>query len=315
MELALCEMAGNHLIVARRGTCDALLQADLNGIQQAIVHGWRNAYTQHAALVNTVSRYVSIVIANGSAMPAEVEVTVTKVIDGILRMPTVLVSENDARDGRFFEILIQAIRRKRSHPSTSMYLDNGGGAATVQRARYWTSRDALVAAVVDSDRKSPNWPLGITARRLLKDLATYEYGRTFVLPAHEIENLVPLSVLQLLDEWQSCGAQGLLIRMGDEFVAGQCDLWAFFDFKSGLSEVLITSISDRGDYNWVNDRLQKYGIDEIPSVGNDLISSVVHSNNAIAELVRSIVYWPQHWRDFLYELEDWFISAPRKIAI
>lgn len=122
----------------------------------------------------------------------------------------------------------------------------GGGGSTVDVFRSIKKKNIICLTILDSDCKYPNCPRppkGSTAYRCVHNYSTLLTNiMLYVLPVHEIENLVPISFML-----QKANADGVkfLKRLERHDVLG---LLIYYDIKQGITKEVAVDSSEIFDF-------------------------------------------------------------------
>jgi len=123
--------------------------------------------------------------------------------DTIKVQATKLLCE-DSSDSDFIANLIRGhIYNKNWHIATNFEAGHGGGANIVNEFLAARNQGRPTVCVTDSDIKYPGGPIGGTAQRFDRIPVRASFSIYLRLQVHEIENLIPLSLLDLLEEKDS----------------------------------------------------------------------------------------------------------------
>ncbi len=134
----------------------------------------------------------------------------------------------------------------------SFQTEDGPGGNTVNKyVQKQAQGTQLCLCVVDSDKLSPGDALSNTAENVLNaDDPSVHTTAVHILDAHEIENLIPMSVLEKVAELRGC-AEGSMPRIVLRCLAelsqlGFPDTQRYWDYKDG---VLCQTLNGRVDAN------------------------------------------------------------------
>lgn len=188
------------------------------------------------------------------AIPAYIEeksiaITIDEAEDMDLSSGCHLVCEN-IDDCNFFEDLARCYMNRKSLHSINLYSskENGGGNTTASVFEKCINQKAMTLCIADSDMKYgkstdyPNDPArGDTLKKVQKvekRLSDENCRIPFcVLPlcVHEVENLIPLTILEKMEEDLPCIRSGRILLEKLKEVDEGCPI-LYYDFKKGFSD-------------------------------------------------------------------------------
>lgn len=109
---------------------------------------------------------------------------------------------------------------------------NGGGDTTDRVCQHHHDNGDLVFAVCDSDRKSPSCVFGQTSRKVRSFFESiHKPNCLLVINANEVENLIPIQVLEMVADANQMPAINFLKHASET----KPDSYLFYDLKNGFS--------------------------------------------------------------------------------
>lgn len=199
--LAIAHRKGLHIVSASPalvGRLKSRLSTDAIGIFRQIV----SKYHQQAALIAFVTDYIMVEMRTDGVVTRtrEGDKQVFGVPFGMLTafsmvQPARLVVEDSTDRDIYIRVTrsFLTFRRDIKYLSLQLHAFGGGGSSTADQFKDHAAYGPTLT-IVDSDMKSPDASLGSTAasvKSCADDIAATTVSAVDVLPAHELENLLP----------------------------------------------------------------------------------------------------------------------------
>jgi hypothetical protein len=270
--LALARREGKHALIGDRKTLKTISQCtDLSRNARQIYNKLSFENTQQfEAYRAVVTRYIEII--NPCTVPQLFNYSGKQVIkvppkffnDSAKVQQTVLLCENE-QDAIFYEKIARVYLVWKDMKFIQLkYSPRGGGGSSIapQYARIQEEKQNICLCIADSDKIAPNGDLGETAKQI-KDDPKCIITELFILDLHEIENLIPNSILNNLCSGNNSDRQKALAILEAIEKSPVKDLRKFLDIKNGtrLEKIVNTKNSGVKDY-W------KEKLSEIPDISN-----------------------------------------------
>lgn len=326
-ELIRSSLRGHHLILIDRLCCTwALENLNITRREKAHLEHLRNAFTQRGALRREA--LVQLIVGLGSyGLQLQDQAFVIGhrqlLIGRFLEKPVLLV-ENAEADGALLGTVFHAI--KRNHPVKDFaYEARHGGGSTIVRCFDTELRERrIVVCVADSDKVAPCSGASATVQALTKtsQLQTY-VGKLFVTGCREIENHIPLRIIQ---EHGLCPQyphfDKLTQRLLSQPAANEKErLWLYLDLKAGFRGIEVAAKPyHQNVHAWIEEH---YGQGEpisnltLAGFGDALMQSFLRSGAAIADFARHVLSdeWRRVFGAFFDEMLWYFLAERKRPAI
>jgi hypothetical protein len=257
-------------------------------------------------------------ILNGNA----IQMALDQIIKYRVLEKSILLVENAATDGMFYQFLIENAHYGPRYANVSFDLGHGGGTTLEMEFRRLANEKRVFAAIVDSDRNSP-LAENIKLHRLVCIKAQAGWPICFATspPCREAENVIPMDLAMKLPSGLGNGSNRYLLAIADaEIVAGHVlghQFWLFFDLKEGLTGERIEQL-EGNEKGWIEAKLRLIGLDL------DQVSLGGYGDRMFAQLSAENRFWDElrkltrerRWGDifdiFLTEL-IWCFISPVKV--
>jgi len=206
--LANAVREGKHLVISDRETLKIITQCqDLSKTTQAIYNILYNKFSELRSYLSVVTRYIEITDLLEPKLSSLSGKEVIQVPLGFFEntesiQKTILLCEN-IRDTSFYQTIARVyVIWKNTNINIKLEFEPRGGGGNTINTEYdniQKNTKRLCLCILDSDRISPEGKLGSTAV-LIASIAqnqNSQFFRTkvFILNVHEIENLIPNSIL------------------------------------------------------------------------------------------------------------------------
>ncbi|MBD2293004.1 hypothetical protein H6G06_05780 [Anabaena sphaerica FACHB-251] len=277
--LALTRREGKHILIGDRNTLQKISKCtDLSKSTREIYQKLLDKYEYFKLYLSAVTKYIEV--TNSCTEPQLFNYSGKQVIkvppkffnDSVKIQPTILLCENN-NDATFYEIIAKVYCVWNNIPVILKYSPRGAGGSTIgdEYTRIQQARENICLCIADSDRIAPNGEIGGTAK-IIKDDPKYLLRESIILDLHEIENLIPKSILDNLCSANNSYRQKSLAILEAIETSSVKDLQKFLDIKNGtrLEKIVRAKNSDIKDY-W------KERLPEIPDISNR-IDSWCHNN-------------------------------------
>ncbi|MET3646143.1 hypothetical protein [Phyllobacterium ifriqiyense] len=314
-EILRSHRRGYHLVVMPRATATWILDnIILSGIDQATLRKLRSEYAQTAELRSTALIRLRVLPQHmgGPTLSGKViEFGLTDLISSNVCEKAVIVVEDTGSDGQFYENLFKGIIAKIGNVQIGLEMSNGGGENTSRVFKEKISDRRLVVMIADSDKSAPSFdiPAKISKAKLMAEQAVWPLTEVICLPCREVENLVPLHLVEKLRCSQGRGVEiSSLHRIQTaEDKAGipvHHQLWMYYDLKRGAPE-------DRSE--WLETKLRMGGHASYQGFGNQMMTQFV-ADEAIKKEFRQYVKKDHWWNTFgiIFERALWMVVAANR---
>lgn len=302
---------GYHLLVIERDAADYLIaELQLNEIERNTIKQLKADFTQTRDLVRRASVYLRVaalpvgtIRLRGNAVEASIDQAVLSIFG-----PTLLVVEDEITDGGLLRLIIHALGKLLRMPQLHWEFVHGGGSRLYEITESRSKARRIVCAITDTDRHSPASlaPKKVSDLQKLPASLNWPLSFIFLVPGHEIENVIPVSVLELLPCAQARGAEISLHKLianreQNNREAIDNSLWLYSDLKIGYSlDRLPANFSD-ADKAWYSSKAELAGRDclELAGFGNNIVSQILDDNAAISRLLQDVR--TRSWREVFEE--------------
>lgn len=319
---------GNHFVVLPRALCSQLLSSvPLTRANRATLEQLEQEYTQTGHLLR--SSQFSINIRGFSQSPiSEAQGQINIPINNsdlfeVLEKP-VLILEDFESDGDFYYFIMENLAREGLNFRFSCDPFHGGGDSIMRITQRKLSERRIVITIVDSDRLAPctNCQKSVSINAM-KEASAWPLFFGLVTPCSEVENFIPLEVIQELSVPHAASTLSLLFSIRDKERQNSIpatDFYAiWFDYKNGLNPELFNRIGDPAVRSWISDRLSLANFDpavgNLPGFGSAVLRSIINSDRSRRKFRNSIksAEWIRVFGDFVSYLK-WLLAAasPRR---
>ncbi|MCF3569183.1 hypothetical protein L2E69_15140 [Planktothrix agardhii 1806] len=204
--LANAVREGKHLVISDRKTLGIIANCqDLSKTTQAIYNMLYNKFSELRSYLSVVTRYIEItdileprLISLSGKEVIQVPLGFFENTESIQK--TILLCEN-SRDTFFYQTVarVYVIWQKINIKIECESRGGGGNTINIEYDNIQQKTKRLCLCILDSDRISPEGKLGSTAALIasIDQNQNSQFFRTkvFILDVHEIENLIPDSIL------------------------------------------------------------------------------------------------------------------------
>jgi hypothetical protein len=199
----------------------------------------------------------------------------------------------------------------------SFELVHGGGEDIQKVFDAKISQSKMAHCVIDSDKSMPAQKHSSKYEKLKTIASRYEFASISSPPCRELENILTLSIIQLLP----CGAGSpwnkALLRIAEsevrQNVPSEEAFWLYFDVKTGLPTKLESNPEDMK--KWIDARFAAAEV-EIShwcfiGFGSSVIKQFKDDSRANAQFRKTINsrQWLSIYKEFFIQLGWWFVSA------
>ena len=245
-QLALDRRKCRNIVVAKREVLYELASIEkLSDVSRSVYKVLSNRMSERKLLLKNAKKYCRIVATETEKriiVEGEQEIILLNIEMASLKdftTYTLLLAENKA-DIEFYKFVGQYFVKKNKLGTLNIGFEgtNGGGSTISDvLAHIISEKNRMCLCIVDSDRKYANAAPGDTMQRIMSVVQgiSQDYFEVLLLEMHEIENIIPLSVLQKVVDENKLGKQGLLFY---QYLIG-CDNTInspmfYFDLKEGI---------------------------------------------------------------------------------
>jgi len=264
--LAIARREGKHSVIAERETLEKI--SECSRLSENIRSVYKQLFLRSAELrgyLSHVTKYIEVV--NPCLEPNLDEIThrdkkIIKVPpcffnDSALIQKAILMCEN-IEDAAFYEKIarIYLLWKKINIKIECEHMGGGGSTITEQFINIQNLKK-LCLCIVDSDRITFNGKLGNTANRIKSEHnENCIITELLILDLHEIENLIPNSILSNLC-LGNVNRQEALVIIEDIETSSIKDLRGFLDIKNGTSMGKIINTNNPIDRDFWQPRISK----------------------------------------------------------
>jgi hypothetical protein len=261
--IALARREGKHLVFAKRDVLKSLLNcAELSKRTRQV---YLKLYAQLAEMqvyLQTLSRRVEVIaLDTGLSSRLEKHCKVISVparyfSNSSLIQKTILLTEN-LDDATLYQTITQIyLKWKKLKKIAILFEAYAGGGSTTKKAyqRIQDQAERFCLCLLDSDKKSPNSPLGNTAKEVKKiENPNQPLCEYLILGVREIENLIPIQLYSLVSsgDVNRMPCVDLLEQLEKTSLA---EARKYLDIKNGLklNEILEASKNSPFSKDWMN---------------------------------------------------------------
>lgn len=269
-QLALDRRKCRNIVVAKREIFFELAKNEsLSDLSRAIYNILGNRMSERKLLLKNTKRYCRIVATNSEKniiIEDNHEIILLNILYGAKRDFTgcpIMLAENE-EDIEFYKFVGKYFVKKNKIGNINIdFEEKNGGGSTISNVleRVICEKQKMCLCIVDSDRKYGEADYGDTMKRVIsvtKDVAQ-DYFEVLLLQVHEIENIIPFSILENIVKENRLDEQGLLFI---KFLTDCDDTMKspafYFDLKKGISKSAFV-LADNADY----DQKRKYRKNEL----------------------------------------------------
>lgn len=240
-----------------------------------------------------------------------------------LLQPTVLIVENLENDGEFYTAVFRFCSEHLRYSATMFDLRHGGGTSVKRVGEHLVGQRRIVCIIVDSDLSAPNQTQNGKVAKILKlaEETGWPLINTLCLPVREIDNLVPLHIIDRLPcAKQKANSVDILNRItSQEMKLGikpEEFYIRFFDLKNGINRNIVTQITDPAVRKWIESKLALANVSEVEGFGDSIIPQTLQSIEA-SKMLKKHVEKPDWWGLFGKEFARtvWFGIAPKALKV
>ena len=326
-KLLAAHREGRHLLILHRGFADwSIKTLGLGEQDNALLKQLRGEFTQSYDLTRRVSVRICIVPEN--IMPearrgSTIHVGIQEILRTCICDPTVLIAEDLDADGSLYSLIIKNIMDTRLNIGVALDIRHGGGEQISKIVNHEVKSQKIVCSLIDTDKKFPSSAVCLKEKKIRKYIDGFSWPLAFlyVLPCHEIENVIPVEVMRtvvgMADETLNIIEKIEEIERSLGFDALD-RVSVFFDWKEGAD-------FSRGDGKerelaWLEARLKKCGFAteglKIAGLGGGIVRRTLESNKACDQLYKSMKtdVWQERFGRIFSEI-SWMFLAAKKRAI
>lgn len=253
--LATNRRKGLNVIIADRDVLDYLKNCTLLEVNaRRLFSDLRRKISETEGLKKVVSRYYTIVANNSIECDNCHIITVSDILKNEFSSKTQLLVE-DSTDFDFYHFIGLYFAFKNSiHHHLSFDIVPGGGqnSATILDGLI-KQENRLLLGIFDGDQKYPGDTIGGTLKDVLKiidskDRKFFECISLAEQGVHEVENLIPLKLIEEIYDSREISAQNT-IKFLNRLYEERSNLYFYFDMKEGIYRVDKT-YTDEYDARW-----------------------------------------------------------------
>lgn len=237
---------GSHRIIIDPTFIDSIRKfEDASKRDQNILRSLENDFVTSRSIIDNIPVFVQIQNLDASSFPQctysgnQLKISLSidyleKYLPNIIKESPLLV-EDAFTDGEFLVQASKTLAKKMRWGEVSLLPDHGGGSGITRRAEQRNRDGIFTIVVVDCDKGCPESALGSTAKTLKK--AAKHFGpliHTFILPVHEIENLIPFSAIARIAPAMAVDYQKYIMHGTFGFSSDIDCPSRYFDIKNGI---------------------------------------------------------------------------------
>lgn len=220
-QLALDRRKCRNIVVAKREVLFELANTEnLSDISRSVYKVLGNRMSERKLLLNNTKKYCRIVAMKTEKnfiVEENHEIILLNIETGSLKDFTaypLMLAENE-EDIEFYKFVGQYFVKKNRLGNLNINFEgeNGGGSTISNVLNHIISeKNRMCLCIVDSDRKYGNASHGDTMQRIIDVTQNVfqDYFEVLLLEMHEIENLIPVSILKKVVDEKNLEEQGLL---------------------------------------------------------------------------------------------------------
>lgn len=245
-QLALDRRKCKNIITAKRHVFKELAKNEaFSGIVRNIYNVLGNRVSEHKLIIESTNKYCRIIgddsseIYNSGLNQKTILLPISKAAKKDFTDKSVMIAENE-EDIRFYKLLGKYYMYKKDIYGIRIDFDeqNGGGSTICNTLeRIVNERRKMCLCIVDSDKKYTTQSVGKTMEKVQQILEVYaqEYYEVILLGIHEVENLIPIRVIEEIVRTYNISNQVVkfmkfLYEQGDS----DCSPVFYFDVKKGI---------------------------------------------------------------------------------
>lgn len=325
-ELLRAHRRGDHLLIIPRAECDWLTgNLDLNDREKATLSRIRRDFAQAGSLRAKALLRMKIDVSHVGP-PVRDGNKLVLGVEEALRIdfaPVQLVIENSEYDGRLYLGILKGLKDKVDAPAIEFEVRHGGGQTAYHVWRQQIEARRIVALLVDSDRSHFTDPEKIDVLQARSLAAEMQWPIAFAhcLPCREIENLLPISVLEKLPFGLDKAHQIECLKRIEAIERNgnvPCDqrFILYYDLKRGCGDLPLEERFSASTAKWWRSKMAQGGSDaHFTGFGNNVVRYILENSAILHTFLRQIKsdsWWIMYQELFLFLL--WLGFAPRRYA-
>lgn len=302
LELLRAHREGHHLVIFPRAVSKYLLENfDFGSRDRATLERLAADYTQTASLLASAASHLSIVVNHRSGVEvrgASVVVGLDDVQHGYTFDRSALVVEDQNTDGQLYLKILEACRHKVRAENIALDIRHGGGERSAEVLRTLSEEKRIALLITDSDNSYPREGEPAKVLRYKREVAGNPLAQVAHTPCREIENMIPLDVLEGLPCVHGRAADIAAFRKIDaEEKRRNCapheSFWWFYDLKNGVNREQLEKVSGEELRGWIS---QKIGVapSKFVGFGDRIVPQLLASHLVLAKflkMVRASCWW------------------------
>lgn len=270
-----------HILKVKYNDYNNLLKADflpkrLKESIEKILGAYSTRMTEIKGIKNKI-----IVTENINELKDEIfYISIDKIYNLYIR-ESVLIGEN-VIDGKIYDRLGKLYLKNSNLNKLGLkntIIGAGGNQINVQYKQSIVEEEKLGICFADSDKKYKDCSLGETAKQLEDNCRNQGIGEIFILKYRELENYVPIELLELLYKENKSGVLRLF-----EDKSEIAELYKYTDLKEGIH---LKNLCEEGFLNCWENTLKKINLSEIKCSNDEKYENFDEIKNLIAEKSKS----------------------------
>jgi hypothetical protein len=250
--------AGMHIFMLERGEIDCLHgMAFLDNIDKETLLLMKRKFQNYTSAARSCSKSIILYDHRVGHAPGNEEHHIYIDIKNIISHEALgrcrIVLENVRYDAFILSRLFEAVADFNGWPKPRLKKINGGGAAIGAAIDAEASDSGPLICIYDTDKRSPTAPMGDTARIVKEAIDRNKLleRKNFIaipLPAREMENLIPMAVIERLEP-ANCLPLKRISTGWPNLTESEKNLLAYYDTKEDCDLTNISFFHSRDDEN------------------------------------------------------------------
>ena len=245
-QLALDRRKSKNMVVAKREVFFALADfPELSMVSRGIYWTLGNRMSERKLLLDRTKKYCRLIASKPEGNLIQegdseiILLNISEVSEKDFTDYSIMLAENED-DIAFYQYVGQYYVRQNEIGNIRIHFEgqNGGGSTTANvLERIASEKKRMCLCITDSDRKYGNDMPGETMGRIIEVTKRIqpEFYEVILLEVHEIENLIPISVLEKIVSQYRLDSQGIeFIKYLVENDSTRTSPVFYYDFKKGI---------------------------------------------------------------------------------
>lgn len=302
VELLRAHREGHHLVILPRNVSRYLLENfDFGSRDKATLERLAADYTQAASLLSTAGRHILIVVKHRSGIEVQGNSIIAGLHDvqhGYFFDRSALVVEDQNTDGKLYVQIAEACRYRVGAENLALDVRHGGGERSGEVLASLSDEKRIAMLITDSDNAYPRDGEPAKILRYKREVVQNALADVIYTPCREIENLIPLDVLECLPCSHGRAADIAACRKIEDYEADSgcpphLSFWWFYDLKSGINREHLEKVSGEELRTWLTQKIE-HAPSSFLGFGDKIVSQLISSSPALAKflkIVRATAWW------------------------